>query len=619
MKKSYITKNKKIKTKKIVGMMTFWHIAGVHATLFFKRSSVQLTKSCVRVVTLSLIVAINWLGVVGVGDTFAYFSDTASSTQNVFTAGNFSISLTSSFFSDTIRVHTAADTTHIVGVQPNVGSLPGQYTLFSEMTGGDSDFCEAIGMVTKLNGFKEYEGGISLLNTATTTNFGTWEFTFDIVSGSAVGHNDTCEIDIVFLAWQENIPLQSAGFTDEKRLSLSFMAGMVVLNEVYPNEDSTLVAPFEREWIELFNNGNIPVDIEGWKVSEITGGNEIKHVISSSNTCASGSKVGFARPYNNTGTVISPGARKVIEFCAHNRLGNMGDTITLYDNEDKVLDFVTYEKLVSKGQSIARGSTVIGQGDGIGLWFDPIPTPGMPNIVSSDDPIVKEMHPEEAEAQARGEFDFEVYQEKINARSRAIKEKEYFTEQSGELVLMQNNMQKTTTSQMDTVTEQENIKENIQEKKKDDPEDEQAGGASSGVSSVEKVNNEENNKNDETKASTGDGIRDEVKQQKSTDETQVDTVEDEQIQEGRDSSLEINARKEDIEPQSGSNESTFESQLQLDNTSDKKESKEEEKSDKPEVIEKTPEEIPVNDDAPVEAITTTESAKTEGIITIEAP
>lgn len=486
------------KTKEKSGLPTirrsaFWEILRV-----FGRSSVQLTKSCVRVVAFTLIVAINWVGVAGVGDTFAYFSDTAHSTQNSFNAGSFSVSLVNNSFSDRIGVHTDADTTHTTGIVLDAGSIAGQYEVSSEMTGGVSDFCEAIETTAWRNGTKEYEEDLFLLSIPPADVFGTWEFGFRLPQGSAVGHNDTCDIDIVFSAWQGNIPAPATGFTDEKRLSLSFTATMVVLNEVYPNEDSALSAPLEREWVELFNNSNAPVDIEGWQISEITGGNEILHTISGSNACDPGSKVGFARPYDTTDTVILPGDTKTIEFCAQSRLGNNGDTVSLYDAASSVsaIDSVTYTKSVSKGDSIQRFP------DGIGIWIDPVATPGTPNIVSFDDPILEEMHPEEAEAQKRGEFDFDGYVEEHSVHGEKMRELGHFpsaeemarafekaqTQRSSvQLVVEQKQEQEAEVSQgVEQELKEESEQESVQESEKVSEEEEQKDSTESNTQQGEK-------------------------------------------------------------------------------------------------------------------------------------
>lgn len=159
----------------------------------------------------------------------------------------------------------------------------------------------------------------------------------------------------------------------------------VVLNEIYPAPltSGNPSAPYDREWIEIYNGSNVPVDVEGWKVSEIAASVEVPHVISSANTCASGFKEGYARPFDGASTEIAPGGLLIVELCAETRLNQTGggtvETVRLYTSTDTLLDTHGY------------GATVAGKShqripDG-GIWVDPEPTPGESNRVSREDLI----------------------------------------------------------------------------------------------------------------------------------------------------------------------------------------------------------------------------------------
>jgi hypothetical protein len=155
-------------------------------------------------------------------------------------------------------------------------------------------------------------------------------------------------------------------------------AKTIVLNEVlaYPNPDYPY--PANREFIELKNNGSAPVDVAGWKVSEMTGGGvENKYTI----TTAGGSYT--ASPYGGS-TIIPAGGWLVLLLSDTTAFNNNGDTIRLYDSGDNKLDEYSYEA-AKYGLSDARYL------DGIGAWVDPIPTPGGPNVLYGEICILSEV------------------------------------------------------------------------------------------------------------------------------------------------------------------------------------------------------------------------------------
>jgi hypothetical protein len=83
---------------------------------------------------------------------------------------------------------------------------------------------------------------------------------------------------------------------------------------------------------------------------------------------------------------VPPGGTVVLAFAGNQAfLNNAGDTVRLYDNQRKPIDAVAYTQSdAPQGKSIARFP------DGIGGWWDPVPTPGLPNQpVPTDTPLAK--------------------------------------------------------------------------------------------------------------------------------------------------------------------------------------------------------------------------------------
>lgn len=310
-------------------------------------------------------------------NAYAFFGDRESSEENLFGASSLGIALAVLDENDGFRE---------TGVTADLEE-DAVYRLTHTASGS---FCSNANVVIKQNGSEVYSGALmsftgtaaSVLSASATD---TWTFNFSPINGN--GDAGECSVTWTYEANQLGYLHGEAFFdteTDTQMLSGTALGVIpagpapiaplpttnIVLNEVYANEDDTEPAPNEREWVELYNGTAAPIDVEGWQISEVQG-SEVMHVISSANTCADGSKVGYARPYNGASTEIPVGGYLVIEFCSSSRLNNGGDTVTLYDLTPTAVDSYEYTSTV-KGKSDARIP------DG-GDWEDPVPTPGMPN------------------------------------------------------------------------------------------------------------------------------------------------------------------------------------------------------------------------------------------------
>ena len=160
----------------------------------------------------------------------------------------------------------------------------------------------------------------------------------------------------------------------------------IALNEFLPNpsgtnpdygfdfgEDNDLMP--KGEWVEIYNKaGGRAVDLSGWYIKDQEG-NVIN--ITNSNT--------------NTGSTIIGSGSWVVVYMNQEILNNDGDTVYLYDIFGTAIDSYSYTGTgdVPGNKSYARIP------DGIGAWYDPIPTPGLQNIaevveVVEQEPIIEE-------------------------------------------------------------------------------------------------------------------------------------------------------------------------------------------------------------------------------------
>ncbi len=315
------------------------------------------------------------------GETDAFFTSDANATNATLAAGTLVLSA-STTKSDLVVSASSGDDT-VLATQ-NTGSVAEQYRVTTTPVSCTSGFWNGLD-VTVTKGTTLYQGAIGGL-LATSTSDGAWNITVTASSTLQAAQNETCSFSLVIDAWQDEFASATdGGFSDSDALTLTITAADafgspaangVVLNEIYPNPDNSAAAPLEREWVEIYNGTSGAVDVEGWGIGESAGSSaEQVHLISASNTCTGGAKIGYARPYDGASTIIPAGGLLVIEFCAESRLNNSGDTVTLYNTSSTLLDAYTYASSV-KGKSIARIP------DG-GNWVDPVPTPGTPNTATA--------------------------------------------------------------------------------------------------------------------------------------------------------------------------------------------------------------------------------------------
>jgi hypothetical protein len=128
----------------------------------------------------------------------------------------------------------------------------------------------------------------------------------------------------------------------------------IVINEFLPDpigDDS------QNEWIELFNEGNEPVDLAGWQLTDKTS----KFTILQNTIIGAKSFLIFPRPV----TKLS--------------INNDGETLSLFDPNGDLVFRISYEDKAPEGQSLNR------QPDGQWFWSN-LPTSGQGNVIKTPTP-----------------------------------------------------------------------------------------------------------------------------------------------------------------------------------------------------------------------------------------
>jgi uncharacterized repeat protein (TIGR01451 family) len=129
--------------------------------------------------------------------------------------------------------------------------------------------------------------------------------------------------------------------------TVSPSAGKIIINEVLYNETGT-ATNINDEFIELYNPSSSPVDLSGLKLAD-------GHLTAND----SDSTNGFSYTFPNS-TILQPGQYAVIWIGDNNanhqatsaafqawlgvtpKLNNSGDDIWLYDNQNKIIDYIAY-------------------------------------------------------------------------------------------------------------------------------------------------------------------------------------------------------------------------------------------------------------------------------------
>ena len=149
---------------------------------------------------------------------------------------------------------------------------------------------------------------------------------------------------------------------------------MVFINEWFPNPDG---ADAKGEFIELFNNGNAAVSLNGWTMKA-----------TAKKTFVFGAQ-----------TIASHGYLVLTHAATKLSLKNTGETISLYDASGRLVDQSSYLGSAPSGQSFSRiyypgganndrGGAVVPQSFAWGT-----PTPGTPNKVDLHNNISANNYP----------------------------------------------------------------------------------------------------------------------------------------------------------------------------------------------------------------------------------
>jgi len=316
------------------------------------------------------------LTIVPLAPAQAYFTTIETASENTVVASELEVTLA---LDNSVGLVGAVQPVFLsdIGVEHSSLSIA-RDIMFAADTVGDSAFCSALTLrIDNGSGDTAERSADSFLygplSDVAVLQLLDAELEFDSSEFGSVAHGAGCDVSLSVYSSQQGV-VSASGFTDTQTITWNLTASQVVLNEVLADP-----ATGQQEFIELFNNGSVPVDVAGWTIAEKTGsGATTTHSIVATPTLSAD-----LIAYDDSGSTIVPaGGFLALKFAGSVQyLNNDGDTVTLLDGAGSQLDEYAYNTSLS-GKSDARIP------DGVGDWIDPVPTPGGPNLLAEPEFVV---------------------------------------------------------------------------------------------------------------------------------------------------------------------------------------------------------------------------------------
>ena len=335
-----------------------------------QNSKFMIHNSIIKIICLLLIIGLNWFGLLTVNKTFAYFNDTENSFGNVLSVSKLDFYL-EEIGDFSLNFSQSKPAKRKINLLSESGSLPFKYKI--KATDFEGPLCEKLNLEAKLDGTTKYLGTLMDFILSVPVDFSepsdNWEFIISFSGDIETYKNKPCQFYFQFFGWQNDLE-ESGGFSDQENsfLHLSLRDDrVIVLNEFVadPCGNDCQLQGLEGEWVELYNNSDGPIDLEGWYLED-----EASHrIYVSTSTTLTGSTIIGPKGSNSEWLVI------LLNDCI---LNNDTDTVKLFNPQHELIDSYYYNGTFEEGKSFARWP------DGTGPWYDPIPTPGGPNLLKEN-------------------------------------------------------------------------------------------------------------------------------------------------------------------------------------------------------------------------------------------
>ncbi len=227
-----------------------------------------------KLLAATLMVSLNGAGLLGVGYTAAYYNDHEDSSGNAFAAGSVDFSLSAIAWNPlqaSLNMQPGTTTTKTFALNEGL-SNPFQYFASTTLMGGDVPFCNGINVSLTQASTTLFTGALSALVTATTTS--TTTLALSATTGTNNFQNSVCLFGLDFNGWQtrhEYLTFEDGGFNDTERATTTLASWGFRLNKVYYDvETPERGEEGDNEWVEIYNQTNVPLDISNWEICDNT-------------------------------------------------------------------------------------------------------------------------------------------------------------------------------------------------------------------------------------------------------------------------------------------------------------------------------------------------------------
>lgn len=258
-------RNRKVPVRKIA---KFIPVKKESPILFFSLATM-------RSIAFIIIIALTSISLRSISGTDAYFNDLEVSNGNSYVAGEVNFTLTQTPYSlpeTVISLESGPVASSTIKVIPEASSNPFWYHASTTNFGNDIDFCQTLNVKSSLLGVENYSGLLSEFISPATTTIPDWQMD---ISTNVNSYNKICTFDFEYSAWQErhNLPeFDEMGFSDTEKVGNIVASWGFRINKIYYDvktpERGIEGNNGSNEWVEIYNQTDIPLDINGWHICD---------------------------------------------------------------------------------------------------------------------------------------------------------------------------------------------------------------------------------------------------------------------------------------------------------------------------------------------------------------
>ncbi len=225
-----------------------------------------------RIVAVFLVVGMNAAGLSAVGETFGYYNDTERSDGNLFAAHMLDFRLEPTSWTppeseaDLFYGNTGFRDIEIIDEGTSTDFY---YVAHADNMAGDVDYCDDLNIKAEYDSTTYYNGALTAFSSAPDADtLGTWHYTLT----SPVNHqNKICSFDIVYDGWQKELPgYMLGGYYDTEKVENTISSWGLRINKVYYDVAPSLGSEPANEWIEIFNQTDVPLEFAEWELCDNT-------------------------------------------------------------------------------------------------------------------------------------------------------------------------------------------------------------------------------------------------------------------------------------------------------------------------------------------------------------